>query len=115
MCEQNKQNQAVEEEYKRKAMEHDMTDVSGVDFDAARQAVEEGVAGVYHKIEDAVVNGYRQIEDGVVGGYQKIENGVVNGFTKMTDKIVEKFLTREGETVEEAKKRMNGEPADKQA
>lgn len=27
----------------------------------------------------------------------------------MTDKIVEKLFTREGETVEEAKKRMNGE------
>lgn len=103
MCEQ-KMNQATQEEYRHKAMEHDMTDVPQVDL----QAVEEGLNGVYHKIEDAVVDGYRKIEDGVVSGYQKIESGVVEGFSKMTDKFVEKFFTREGESVEDAKKRMNG-------
>lgn len=97
MCEMNTAPR-MNEELKQKAMEHDMTDLPGVDPGAVCQ-----------KIEAAVVGGYKAIENGVVGGYKKIETGVVEGFTKMTDKIVEKFLTREGETVEEAKQRMNGE------
>ena len=64
---------------------------------------------VNQKIEDAVVGGYKKIEDGVVGGYKKIEDGVVEGFNKVTDKCVEKLFTKEGETVEEAKKRLSGE------
>ena len=63
------------------------------------------------KIEDGVVDGYKKIEDGVVGGYKKIENGVVDGFNKVTDKWVEKLFAKEGETVEEAKKRFqNNKP-----
>lgn len=58
------------------------------------------------KIEEGVVNGYKKIEEGVVGGYKKIEKGVVEGFEKITDKFVDKCLTKEGETVEEAKKRI---------
>lgn len=61
------------------------------------------------KIEEGVVGGYKKIENGVVGGYKKIEDGVVTGFQKMTDKIVETCLTKEGETVEEAKARMQSE------
>lgn len=61
------------------------------------------------KIAEAVVDGYKKIEDGVVGGYKKIEKGAVDGFTKVTDKCVEKLFTKEGETVEEAKKRLSGE------
>lgn len=67
----------------------------------------DGLTGPCRAIEHAVVGGYKAIENGVVG-YKAIENGVVDGFNKMTDKIVEKFLTREGETVEEARQRMNG-------
>lgn len=58
------------------------------------------------KIEEAVVGGYKKIENGVVGGYKKIENGTVSGFTKMTDAFTDQFLTKEGESVEDAKKRM---------
>lgn len=50
-----------------------------------------------------------KIAERVVEGYQKIEDGVVGGFNKMTDKFVDAFLTKEGETVEEAKARMNKE------
>ena len=60
------------------------------------------------KIAEGVVNGYKKIENGVVGGYKKIETGVVKGFEKVTDKCVEKLFAREGETVEEAKKRLSG-------
>lgn len=68
-----------------------------------------GAVGAYQTIEDTVVGGYRKIEDAVVGGYKRMENGVVEGFTRMTDTFVEKLFAREGETVEEAKKRLNGE------
>ncbi|MBQ8301004.1 MAG: hypothetical protein IJX57_03485 [Clostridia bacterium] len=59
------------------------------------------------KAGQAVVSGYKKIEDGVVDGYKKIENGVVEGFGKVTDKCVEKLFAKDGETVEDAKKRLN--------
>lgn len=58
------------------------------------------------EIAETVVSGYKKIEEGVVGGYKKIEEGVVSGFTKMTDKFVGSFLTRDGETVDDAKARL---------
>lgn len=67
------------------------------------------------KIAEAVVGGYKKIEDGVVGGYKKIEDGVVGGFTKMTDKFVDQFLTRDGESVEDAKKRLAMEQMEREA
>lgn len=67
------------------------------------------IVAVNKKIEETVVGGYKKIEDGVVGGYKKIENGVVAGFTKITDKYVDNYLTKDGESVEEAKKRFSTE------
>lgn len=61
------------------------------------------------KIAEVVVEGYKKIEDGVVSGYKKIEEGFVEGFEKVSDKCVEKLFAREGESVEDAKKRLNGE------
>lgn len=61
------------------------------------------------KIAEGVVNGYKKIEDTVVEGYKKIENGIVDGFTKVTDKCVEKLFAKEGESVEDAKKRLSGD------
>lgn len=62
---------------------------------------------VNEKIAETVTEGYKKIEDGVVSGYKKIEDGVVGGFTKMTDKFVDQFLTKDGESVEDAKKRIH--------
>ena len=59
------------------------------------------------KIAEAVVEGYKKIEDGVVEGYKKIEKGAVDGFNKVADKCVEKLFAKDGETVEEAKKRLS--------
>lgn len=59
------------------------------------------------KIAKGVVDGYKKIENGAVGGYKKIENGVVNGFNAISDKFVDHFLTKDGETVEEAKVRLS--------
>lgn len=50
-----------------------------------------------------------KIRDGVVAGYHKIESGVISGYTKLEDKFVARYLTRDGETVEEAKSRLKGE------
>lgn len=66
------------------------------------------IAEANEKIAEAVVNGYKKIEDGVVEGYKKIEKGAVLGFEKVTDKCVEKLFAREGESVEDAKKRLSG-------
>ena len=52
---------------------------------------------------------FKKIEDGVVGGYKKIETGVVDGFDKVSDKFVETLFAKEGESVEDAKKRLSGE------
>ncbi len=65
------------------------------------------VTGGFKKIEDSVTGGYKKIEDGVVGGYKKVETGAVNTFNKVSDKFVEKLFAREGETVEEARKRLS--------
>ena len=67
------------------------------------------------KIAEAVVGGYKKIEDGVVGGYKKIETGVFEGITKMTDAFVDQFLTKDGETVEQAKARLAKEQAERAA
>ena len=66
------------------------------------------------KIAEGVVGGYKKIEEGVVSGYKKIEDGAVGGFNKITDKFVDNFLTKEGETVEEAKARLAAEQKERE-
>ena len=61
------------------------------------------------KIAEGVVKGCKKIEDGVVGGYMKIETGVVEGFGKVTDKCVGVLFAKDGESVEEARKRLSGD------
>jgi len=95
-------------EMEMKAMEHDMTAIDAEGAEEVTKAATESVVSGYKKIEDAVVQGYKKIENGVVEGYKKIENGVVEGFGKVTDKCVEKLFAKEGESVEDAKKRLNG-------
>ncbi len=73
-----------------KAMDHEM------DPGAALETIEKGVVSTYQKIEDGVVGTYKKIESGVVGAYKTVEN-----------QFVERFLARDGESVEEAKDRLN--------
>ena len=90
------------------AREHDM---SGMDTELTEEVVQaaaEGAKKGYQKIEDAVVGGYKKIEEGVVSGYKKIEAGVVEGFEKVTEKCVEKLFAKEGESIEDVKKRLSG-------
>lgn len=51
------------------------------------------------------VNG--KIADGITDAYRKIESGAVNTFNKVSDKFIGEFFTHDGETVEEAKKRLS--------
>ena len=67
------------------------------------------IADMNEKIAQTVTEGYKKIEDGVVSGYKKIEEGVVGGFGKVSDKFVETLFAQEGESVEDAKKRLSGE------
>ena len=52
-----------------------------------------------------------KIAEKVVGGFKAIENGVVGAYSKIEDKFVDQFLTKDGETVEEAKVRLKQEDA----
>ncbi len=65
------------------------------------------------KIAKAVTDGFTKIADGVTEGYKKIEDGVVGGYKKIEDKFVDQYLTREGETIEEAKARLKAETESK--
>lgn len=56
-----------------------------------------------------IINGYKKLEKGIVEGYKKIEQGVVCNYTKIEDKFVDAYLTKDGETVEEAKARLKKE------
>lgn len=65
--------------------------------------------------KNKLVEENEKIAEAVVGGYKKIETGVVEGFTKMTDAFVDQFLTKDGETVEQAKARLAKEQAEREA
>ena len=92
------------------AREHDI--VPAMDAEVTEEVVQVVVDGAktgYQKIEEVVVGGYKKIEESVVSGYKKLETGVVEGFGKVTDKCVEKLFAQEGESVEDAKKRLSSD------
>jgi len=66
------------------------------------------------KIADTVVGGYKAIENGVTSGFKKMTDTVVGGYTKIEDKFVDEFLTKDGESVEDAKKRLKQEEKERQ-
>ena len=67
------------------------------------------IAKASGKMADTVSVGYKKIEKGVVGGYKKIEKGVVDGYTKIEDKFIDLYLTKDGETVAEARERLKNQ------
>ena len=50
-----------------------------------------------------------KIAEKVTNGFQKMNGAVVGGYTKIEDKFVDRYLTKDGETIEEAKKRLKQE------
>ncbi len=53
-----------------------------------------------------IVKANEKIAEGVVGGCKKVEEGVVEAYKKAEDKFVDQFLTHEGESADDAKKRI---------
>lgn len=64
-------------------------------FVKANEEIAKKVVGTFEKIEEAVIGGYAKVEDAVVGEYAKVE-----------DAFVDRYLTKNGETVEDAKARL---------
>lgn len=56
-----------------------------------------------------LVSANKKIEESVVGVYKNIEKEVVDTFNKISDKFVDNYLTKDGESVEEAKERLTAE------
>ena len=56
-----------------------------------------------------LVKANEKIAEKVVGSFETIEGAVVGGYTKIEDAVVGRYLTKDGETVEEAKKRLKAE------
>ncbi|MBQ8762770.1 MAG: hypothetical protein IJZ07_01540 [Clostridia bacterium] len=56
-----------------------------------------------------IVKVSEQIAEKFTDGYKKIEDTVVGAYTKIEDGFVDNFLTKDGETVEEAKERLKKE------
>ncbi len=56
-----------------------------------------------------IVKANKKIAETVTEGYKKIEKGIVEGYTKIEDKFVDAYLTKDGETVEQAKARLKKE------
>ena len=53
-----------------------------------------------------IVTANEKIAEKVVETYEKVEDAVVGGYTKIEDAFVDRYLTRDGETVQEAKERL---------
>lgn len=64
-------------------------------FIKANEEIAKKVVGAFEKIEETAVDGYAKMEADVVGGYTRVE-----------DAFVDRYLTRDGETVAEAKARL---------
>ena len=56
----------------------------------------------------APVAAYKAVEEGVVNAYKAVEKGAVNAYHKVEDAFVDKLFRRDGETVEDAKDRLQG-------
>lgn len=62
-----------------------------------------------------LVKANEEIAENVVNAYKKIENCVVEGYKKIENGFVDQFLTKDGESVEDAKKRLAEEQAARDA
>ena len=56
-----------------------------------------------------IVTANEKIAEKVVAAYEKVEDTVVAGYTKIEDAFVDRYLTRDGETVQEAKERLRSQ------
>jgi hypothetical protein len=59
-----------------------------------------------NRITKSFTHGYKKVEKGVITGYQKTQQAVVNVYAKIEDRFIEAYLTKDNETLQEAKKRL---------
>ena len=52
------------------------------------------------------VKANEKIAEKVTDTFEKIEDTVVSGYNKIEDAFIDRYLTKDGETLEEAKKRL---------
>ena len=74
-------------------------------------AMIEKAGEIGESIGKGAIKGYQAVEKGTVTGYKKIEESVVGAYKKVEDAFVGRFLTHDGESVEDAKKRLAEEQA----
>lgn len=60
-----------------------------------------------------LVKANQKLAEGVTSGFQKISDTVVNGYTKVEDKFVDQYLTKDNETIADAKQRLKKEHEDR--
>ncbi len=60
-------------------------------------------------IEEKVVGTYKAVEASAVSGYKRVERGAVKAYIAVENFFVGKLFARDGETPEDAKKRLRGE------
>ena len=53
-----------------------------------------------------LVKANEKIAEKVTTAFEKIEGTVVGGYKKIEDAFVDRYLTKDGETIEEAKERL---------
>jgi len=56
-----------------------------------------------------LVKANEKIAEKVVGTFEKIEDTVVGGYSKIEDAFVDRYLTKDGETISDAKERLKKE------
>ncbi len=56
-----------------------------------------------------IVQANEKIAEKVVDTFEKIEDTVVCGYTKIEDAFVDRYLTKDGETIEQAKQRLKSQ------
>lgn len=63
--------------------------------------------------KSSLVRANEKIAKKVTATFGKIEKHIVGSYTKIEDAFVDRYLTQDGESVEEAKRRLRQEPARK--
>lgn len=61
-----------------------------------------------------LVKANEKIAEQAAAGFQSLCGAVTEGYTKIEDRFVDRYLTREGETVAEAKLRLKQEQAERE-
>lgn len=67
---------------------------------------ESKIVKTIENISETACGAYKKVENAVVENYEKIEQGVVGAYTKIEDKFVQAYLSKDGESLEDAKARL---------